>query len=80
MSELVQFNEDSDPLEIANGGTVVSSEEWTQIPDGVWFQTCCDCGLTHYAMVRQGEAGMEVRHIRRDDITAAHRALKDVAP
>jgi hypothetical protein len=75
-NDLIQklFASDADPKDVANGGVIVASEDWTPIPDNVFFHTCCGCKLSHYVEIKDGAIRFEMR----EDLTKEHlEPLKD---
>ena len=68
-----------DAKEIAKGTRSVGYHEWVDVPNGLVYQSCCDCGLSHAIMVALPdpnaipEASLRVRFIYEPDLTDATR-------
>lgn len=68
-----------DAKEIAKGTKTVGYHEWVDIPNGLVYQSCCDCGLSHAIMVALPdlsaipEETLRVRFIYEPDLTDATR-------
>ena len=68
-----------DAVELAGTTKTVGYHEWVDIPNGLVYQSCCDCGLSHAIMVALPdpsavpEAQLRVRFLYEPDLTEATR-------
>jgi hypothetical protein len=68
-----------DAVELAATTKTVGYHEWVDIPNGLVYQSCCDCGLSHSIMVALPnpdavpEETLRVRLIPESELTQAKR-------
>jgi hypothetical protein len=63
-----------DAVELAKNIKTVGYSEWTDVVDGLLYQTCGDCGDSHVVMIKQTGPDMcRVRLVREEQLTAATR-------
>lgn len=74
MSELSYWiNDDTNPADAVARARQVDSDEWIEFVDH-FYQSCCDCGLTHRINIRNKTVGKkEVQFVRRDDLSCLMR-------
>lgn len=74
MSELSYWiNDDTSPADAVARARQVDSDEWIEFVDH-FYQSCCDCGLTHRINIRNKTVGKkEVQFVRRDDLSCLMR-------
>lgn len=69
MSECYWIDDSTSPEEAARVARRVSGDEWIEFNDH-FFQSCCDCGLTHRVDIRNKTVGTrEARFARLDTFT-----------
>lgn len=70
-----------DAVELASTTKTVGYHEWVDIPNGLVYQSCCDCGLSHSIMVALPdpdavpEETLRVRFLPEPTLTEANRDL-----
>lgn len=68
-----------DAVELAGTTKTVGYHEWVDIPNGLVYQSCCDCGLSHAIMVALPnpdaipEETLRVRFLPESELTEATR-------
>lgn len=66
MSDSYWIDDNTRPEEAARVAKQISSDEWIEFDDH-FFQSCCDCGLTHRVDIRNKTVGTrEARFVRLD--------------
>lgn len=74
-----------DAKEVARGVKTVGYMEWVDIPNGLVYQSCCDCGLSHSIMVALPDANavpeeqLRTRFIYEPELTEATRENERLA-
>lgn len=68
-----------DAKEITRGTRTVGYHEWVDVPAGLVYQSCCDCGLAHSIMIALPskddipESELRVRFMSEPELTEATR-------
>lgn len=63
-----------DAVELARNIQPAGYNDWFDVTEGLIYQTCCDCGLSHGIMIKETGPNMQrIRFVAEEELTQASR-------